>query len=291
MPGPIIWNWTPQGAGWNRQPPLMPSYQAQWSPNVAIPHAGAAGVTEVGGGMLNKGVGQMYGMNGGMGDMFVYPQGAGPDDFYRQQIATGAMPAPGSEEFQSTGPREGSMSWEGGPAPWEQGPASPQQPFLPPDQAPEAIAAMEASRRRQAEVKAVEAAKAAKVAADNAIRAANAGAPTVATTNAATAQAAANVAAKMAVSPAAQQAAAIAAGEATKAVAAANVAVARANGNGNGNGRANGNGMNDWMELSGLRGLGQGGGGDFVQKYKWPLLLGAGLFAAWYTKGKLWGKE
>jgi len=228
----------------------------------------------------------MYGMNG-MGDMFVYPQGAGPDDFYRQQIATGAMPAPGSEEFQATGPKEGSMAWEAGPAPWEQGPAAPQQPFLPPDQAPEAIAAMEASRRRAAEVKAVEAAKAAKVAADNAIRAANAGAPTVATTNAATAQAAANVAARMAVSPAGQQAAAMAAGEATKAVAAANVAVARANGNGNGRANGNGNGMSDWMELSGL---GQSADG-FVQKYKWPLLLGAGLFAAWYTKGKLWGKE
>ena len=207
--------------------------------------------------MMSKG-NSVSGMNGmsmnGMGDMFVYPQGASPDDFYQQQLRTGAMPTPGQavplvvngEQMEETslydrttgyGQNSGSMSWEAGPAPWEQTalPNHMQGPLYPND-APAKIAQLDA--------KTLQAAQAAKIAADNAVRAARVGAPQVAATNAATAQAAASVAAQSAVTPNGQKAAAVAANEATKAVAAANVAAK----NGNGNGA----GMGDWMTLSGL---------------------------------------
>jgi hypothetical protein len=196
----------------------------------------------------------------GMGDMFTFPQGTNPGQFYAQQLATGAMPTPGQpipidiqgnqmEETylfdRSVGkpPQEGSMSWESGPAPWEQT-ALPNHMFGPivPGDAPHKIADMQANSAARGDAKAVEAAQAAKIAADNAVRAARAGAPQVAATNAATAQAAANVASQVASGAHGQRAAAIAANEATKAIAAANVV---ANG-------ARKNGMGDWMELSGL---------------------------------------
>jgi hypothetical protein len=198
-----------------------------------------------------------------MGDMFTYPQGSNPGQFLQQQIQSGAMPVPGAppptpmivepevmdESFlfngggMKSGPDAGQMAWEtgGGPAPWEM-PAIPSgmPGALQPAAAPAQAQAVQAAQAASGDAKAVQAAQAAKVAADNAVRAAKAGAPHVAATNAATAQAAASVAAQSATSSHGQKAAAVAANEATKAVAAANVAV------------KNGNGMGDWMELSGM---------------------------------------
>lgn len=234
--------------GFGPRPNMYPGEYRQWSPPQALPRAGAVAATEPGGGMVRR-----TGVSG-MGDMFVYPNAASPDAFYQQQIASGAMPAPGGmyagdfmEEsaLYAGGSRSrhaGSMPWEAAPAPFE----LPGQPgVLRPSDAPEAVAQAHMHEARTNK-KALEAAQAAKIAADNAIRAAVAGAPKVAATNAATAQAAANVAASVAMTMKAQQAAAVAQTEATKAVAAANVAAKNANGNGNG--------MNDWMELSGREG-------------------------------------
>lgn len=237
-------------------------------------------------------------MNDNMGDFFTYPeaQGVGPGQFYQQQIQRGAQPAPPPgagpfvegpfsiqpEVYDETplfgGPSQpGSMPWESGPAPWEQSVLPPgEPPALAPAAAPAAIEALQAEQPwASPEHKAFEAVQGAKVAADNAARAAKAGAPRVAATHAATAQAAANVAAAVAHTPRAQQAAAVAANEANRATAAANIA-------------ARGAGMNDWMELSGM-GVGAGFGG-FVEKYKWWLLGGAGVLAgAWWSKGRYWG--
>jgi hypothetical protein len=196
----------------------------------------------------------------GLGDMFTFPQGTNPSQFYQQQLRTGAMPTPGQpipidiqgdkmeESYlfdRSVGqaPQVGQMPWESGPAPWEQTalPNHMPGPIYPGD-APLEIANLRAASAFDGDAKAVEAAQAAKIAADNAVRAAKAGAPQVAATNAATAQAAASVAAQSARGGHGQRAAAVAANEATKAIAAANVA-------------ANGvrkNGIGDWMELSGL---------------------------------------
>jgi hypothetical protein len=214
--------------------------------------------TEVGAAMMSKG-NPMNGMNG-MGDMFTYPPGTNPGEFLAQQASTAAMPTPGmpipiniqGEQMEETylydravgqAPQVGQMPWESGPAPWEQTalPNHMKGPVYPGD-APREIARMHADEASRGDAKAVQAAQAAKIAADNAIRAAKAGAPQVAVTNAATAQAAASVAAQSARGAHGQRAAAIAANEATKATAAANVA-------------ANGmkkNGMGDWMELSGM---------------------------------------
>jgi hypothetical protein len=221
-----------------------------WGNNPLIAHR-----TEVGGAMMTKAGAAMS----GMGDMFTFPEGTNPGQFYAQQIQTAAMPAPGvpipidiqgqvmEESFmydRSVGqaPQVGQMSWESGPAPWEQT-ALPNHMFGPvvPGDAPHKIAILEAQKAAHGDAKALQAVQAAKVAADNAVRAAKAGAPKVAATNAATAQAAANVAQAAANGPQGHKAAAIAHQQATKAIAAANVA---ANGSGNG--------MGDWMELSGL---------------------------------------
>lgn len=246
----------------------------------------------------------MNGVNG-MGDMFEYPtqEGVSPGQFYEQQIAAGSMPLPqqgspaagdlpwgaATMEPMAVEPqpmqfpvvaqqREGSMSWEAGPAPWEQAPEGPPAaPALSPMAAPAAAESV-----HQQEARAVQAAQAAKVAADNAVRAAKVGAPKVAATNAATAQTAANVAAMSAKTPRAQKAAAIAQNEATKAVAAANVAAQNG-------GLA---GMSDWMELSGLgncQGMGCAGATDFLAKYKWYFVTGAALLGgAYYAKAKGW---
>jgi len=235
----------------------------------------------------------MNNMNG-MGDMFTYPteEGVSPQQFFEQQILSAAMPVPAPGSMAARGlpwdvaqtyemPIEPQpmdvptrpSSWETAPAPWEQPPIIPgMPPALTPQAAPVKAQAIQAQDK-----KAAEAAQAAKVAADNAIRAAQVGAPKVAQTNAATAKAAATVAASVATSPAAQQSAAIAKTEATKAVAAANVAVANANANG---------GMGDWLELSGL---GQGGFMDTLNQYKWWIaggLAAAGAF--YYAKQKGW---
>lgn len=265
MPEPTL-NWQPQGAGWRQpthyvvpQEARLPSETRGWFPGPgldwgyasALPH-----LTEAGGAMMTKGDLSMS----GMGDMFVFPEGTNPNQFYQQQLQTAAMPTPGQpipidiqgqqmeETFmydRSVGhpAQVGQMSWESGPAPWEQT-ALPNHMFGPvyPGDAPHEIARLKAAHAADGDAKAVQAVQAAKVAADNAVRAAKAGAPTVAATNAATAQAAANVAEGSAVSDHGRRAAALARQQATKAVAAANVAA---------NGR-NGNGMGDWMELSGL---------------------------------------
>lgn len=291
MPAPQI-NWSPQGAGWQRptyvpEEARLPSETRGWVPGPgldwgyasALPH-----LTEAGGAMMSKGS-AMSGMNGtnGMGDMFVYPEGSNPTQFYEQQLRSGAMPTPGQEvplvvqgeQMEEThlfdrsagaAVNAGSMSWEAGPAPWEQTalPNHMPGPTYPAD-APREIAMI-------ADAKAVQAAQAAKVAADNAVRAAQVGAPQVAATNAATAQAAASVAAQSAQSAQGHKAAAIAASEATKAVAAANVAA---------NGKASG--MGDWMTLSGL------GASSLLEetflgfKVKHIALLGA------VTAGVVWG--
>ena len=240
----------------------------------------------------------MSGMNGtGMGDMFVFPQGTNPTQFYEQQLETGAMPTPGQaipidiqgEQMEETymfdrsvgqAPQVGSMSWESGPAPWEQ-PALPnhmQGPVYPGD-APREIARMNAAKSVDGDAKAVQAAQAAKVAADNAVRAAKAGAPQVAATNAATAQAAASVAEGNAASPHGHRAAAVARQQATKAVAAANVAA---------NGAAkNGAGMGDWMELSGLGSIGLLDQTVLGFKVKHLAMAGAGAALLFYGLPKI----
>lgn len=235
----------------------------------------------------------------GMNDFFTYPeaQGVTPMQFIDQSVASGASPAPPPpgtvqpdfmEESQlyRTGaarPRAGQMAWESQPAPWDQphppgwtGAAAP--PPLAPGEVEPRVAQMQARQIDAQRKKAIEAAQAAKVAADNAVRAAVAGAPQTAATNAATAQAAANVAASVAKTPDAQRAAAVAQSEATKAVAAANVAANNATGR-------NGNGMNDWMELSGLESQVVGG-----VKVK-HLLYGAGLAAVGYFGWRFWKKK
>jgi hypothetical protein len=229
--------------------------------------------------MMSKG----NAMNG-MGDMFTFPEGTDPQQFFEQQMRTGGMPIPGrqipidiqGQHLEETylydravgqAPQVGQMPWESGPAPWEQT-ALPNHMMGPvyPGDAPHEIAAMQATAASHGDAKAVQAAKAAKVAADNAIRAAKAGAPQVAATNAATAQAAASVAAQSARGGHGRKAAAIAANEATKAVAAANVA---ANG-------ASRSGMGDWMELSGMGAYGSGVG-DTIKRNLPGFLVGAAL--------------
>lgn len=232
----------------------------------------------------------------GMGDMFVFPQGTNPTQFYEQQLRQGAMPTPGQpipidiqgEKMEETymydrsvgqAPHAGSMPWESGPAPWEQ-PAMPNHMFGPvyPGDAPHKIADMQAGKAVEGNAKALQAAQAAKVAADNAVRAAKAGAPSVAATNAATAQAAANVAEGSASSPQGHRAAAVARQEATKAIAAANVAA---------NGAAKANGMGDWMELSGLGAVGLLDQTVLGFKVKHLAMAGAGLGLLYYGLPKL----
>lgn len=287
MPPPQM-DWQPRGRGWDERlrrgrMGFTPGAPA-WPPT-----------TEPGGGMVSRGV---NGMNG-MDDFFTYPeaQGVGPGQFFDQAIQQGTQPAPPPgagpfvegpfsiqpEVYDETplfgGPSQpGSMPWESGPAPWEQA-ALPvgEPPALIPSAAPAAIEQLQAQQPPfSPEHKAFEAVQAAKVAADNAARAARAGAPRVAATHAATAQAAANVAAGVAHTPRAQQAATIAANEANRATAAANIAAKSA-------------GMNDWTELSGMGATTFTG---FVQKYKWWLVGGgaAALAGAWWSKGRYWGK-
>jgi len=232
-------------------------------------------------------------MRNGMGDFFTYPeaQGVTPMQFIDQSVASGASPAPAppgmvqsdfmeeSAMFNGGGPslHVGSMPWESQPAPWDQphvpgwsGPAAP--PPLAPGEVEPRVAQMQARQIVAQERKAIEAAQAAKVAADNAIRAAVTGSPRVAATNAATAQAAANVAAGIARTPQAQRAAAVAQSEATKAVAAANVAANNAT-----NGGGHNAGMGDWMELSGLDSSVAGG-----FKVKHALYLAGGAAVAFF---------
>jgi hypothetical protein len=181
--------------------------------------------------------------------MFTYPQGTDPNAFYQQQIASGSMPEFAMEE---SGLYHGGD--ETGPAPWAIPPAGPGGQALAPDQAEQAIHAMNA----------------AKVAADNAARAAKVGAPNMAAQNAATAVVAAQVASAAALDPMQHHAAERAKNEATRAVAAANIAADNAKPK---------QGLNDWLELSGL---GNMGGpnlmrtalwvavGFAVYKYGWP---------------------
>jgi hypothetical protein len=245
--------------------------------------------------MMSKG-NFMNGMNGtGMGDMFVFPQGTNPTQFYEQQLRQGAMPTPGQgvpidiqgEQMEESymydravgqAPQAGSMPWEAGPAPWEQ-PAMPNHMFGPmnPADAPHAIANLQAGKAAEGNAKALQAAQAAKVAADNAVRAAKAGAPSVAATNAATAQAAASVAEGSATSPQGHRAAAVARQEATKAIAAANVAA---------NGAAK-NGMGDWMELSGLGAVGLLDQTVLGFKVKHIAMAGAGAALLFYGLPKI----
>jgi hypothetical protein len=149
-----------------------------------------------------------------------------------------------------------------------------------PGDAPHKIANMRAASAADGDAKAVEAAQAAKIAADNAVRAAKAGAPQVAATNAATAQAAASVAAQSARGGHGHRAAAIAANEATKAIAAANVVA---------NGARKKNGMGDWMELSGL-----GAGGLLDQTFlgfRVKHIVTAGALVAGVVYGLPWLKQ
>lgn len=275
MPIPI-WNHVPRKAngdyhaGFDRRSPYQkyenvhPSEYSQWSPATTLPHSGAIAATEPGGGMIRR-----PGMSG-MGDFFTYPaaQGVTPEQFMQQQVQSGMAPPPApplsaevmdeSSLFDGPGgsrPKAGQMAWETQLAPWEQshvpnwqGPAAP--PPLAPGLAPAAVVQQQARAIDAQEKKSIEAAQGAKVAADNALRAASAGAAKVSATNAATAQAAANVAAQVANTPRAQRAAAVAQTEATKAVAAANVAEANAKK------KAQKNGMGDFLELSGMGGLG-----------------------------------
>lgn len=308
MPPPR-WNWAPRRKngqleqGFDRRSPyqkqiepIQPSEYPQWSPPPTVPAGGRVSATEPGGGMLRR-----PGMNG-MGDFFTYPaqQGVTPQDFMQQAVQSGSLPPPPPpwavqgepmEESQlyrtaAPRPRAGSMAWESGPAPFDQphvpgwsGPAAP--PPLAPGEVEPRIAQMQARQIDAQHKKSLEAAQAAKVAADNAIRAASAGAPKVAATNAATAQAAANVAATVSKDPEAQRAAAVAQSEATKAVAAANVAANNASKGGNGSG-----GMNDWLELSGLgSGLEASVAGQFKVKHA---LYGAGLLGLAYFGYRYW---
>ena len=237
----------------------------------------------------------------GIGDFFQIPSGGGgAQAFYQQQIESGGMAVPplGSPAsgvapvgdhmdetalYTQAGASAGAgvMPWERGPAPWEQVPAVAGPAALAPGSAEAAIQRQNAIDVSSGEAKAVEAAQAAKIAADNAVRAAVSGAPKVAATNAATAQAAANVAAMTAKTTRGQQAAALAQSEATKAVAAANVAAKNAAP------RNGAQGVGDWMELSGMGGMGgmgffgtDLGGGIKIGHVVAGLGLGAGLFYA-----------
>lgn len=194
---------------------------------------------------------------GNMGSMFVYPEGTAPQDFIQQQIASGAIPSgpeviPDAMDetalYQGTVPeaKEGSMPWESDPAPWAVPSAEPQA--IMPQYAPQAISALQVTQDIALEGHAIRAARAAKIASDNAVRAAAAGAPKIAATNAATAQAAANVAAGVSRSANSQRAAAAAQHHATKAAAAAQIAA---------KGAAAKSGVGDWVELSGV--------GDWVE--------------------------
>jgi len=215
----------------------------------------------------------------GMGDMFTYPQGTNPQEFYANSIPKSPIPIPQQqapfEPPHAARVTEGAMAWEMSTAPFD---LAPPAPALAPSAAPAKIAEVHAMGRAASEAKALEAAQAAKVAADNAVRAARVGAPQVANTNAATAEAAANVAAASAKTPQGQKLAATAQGHATKAKAAARIA---ANGGSNG--------MSDFLELSGMHGM--GAGMNWIQSNKW-WLLGAGAVALglYMTKGKYWGK-
>lgn len=258
-----MWSFVPSttnggiSPGFDRRSPYQKQYEAiqpseyvQWSPPASLPGGGRISATEVGGGMIRR---------PGLGDFFTYPeaQGVTPGQFMAQAVASGAAPPPPpafsiGEPQHAVADNAGRMAWETQPAPWDM-PLPPgwSGPALPPPAAPGDISAATAVAKAQAidaqQKKAVEAAQGAKIAADNAVRAAQAGAPRVAATNAATAQAAANVAAQIANTPSAQRAAAVAQSEATKAVAAANVAAVEAEAK-----SKNGKGMGDWMELSGL---------------------------------------
>lgn len=281
MPAPV-WNWAPQRDDGRYEPGFdrrgvvggqAPDYQAGWSPQ---PQQAWPQVTEPGGGMV-KGPGAMN----GVGDFFQIPPGQGAQQYYEQQVQSGAMaPPPASSPagqalppgsplvtgdpmdeqqlYQQTPPKDvGRMAWEQGPAPWEQVPPVRGMPSaLSPDRAGQAVRQAQQSEAQANEDKAVEAAQAAKIAADNAVRAAAAGAPKTASTNAATAQAAANVAAGVARTPKGQKAASVAQSEATKAVAAANVAAKNAGVPTNGQAQNN---MDDWLELSGMGGMGDMG--------------------------------
>jgi hypothetical protein len=264
MPAPV-WDWAPQRQNGKYEPGFdrrNPSLTPQWSPgeNPAFPR-----VTEPGGVMLTR----QYMQQAGMGDFYTMPQGQAPGtpvvhpDHMDESMLYSSAPPPR---------RVGSMAWETGPAPWEQ--ASGGQAALSPAAAPAAISSMQAKQAVAAESKAKEAASAAKIAADNAVRAAVVGAPKVAATHAATAQAAANVAAGVATTPSTQKAAAFAQSEATKAVAAANVAKVNAE-----NGQE---GVGDFLELSGMGGLGFFGpelGGGIKLGH---ILVGAGVATGLY---------
>lgn len=296
MPAPV-WNWAPRrqdgrlNPGFDRRSPgeRRPSEQLQWqpAPTYAFPYT-----TEVDGAMLTSKNMQQSGY-AGMGDFFVYPQGDSPQSFIDQQVQSGAMPPPqpfspaGSHPFVAPDkmdeaslfrggmvhPHAGAMPWEAGPAPWEQTGGG--APGLPPGAMNAAIAAMNRDQEVANEKKAAEAAQAAKIAADNAVRAAVVGAPKTATTNAATAQAAANVAAGVARTPKAQKAAAFAQSEATKAVAAANVAEKNAHAKN----AASKETMDDWMELSGMGFFGPELGGGVTLGH---VLVGLGVAAVGY---------
>ncbi len=270
MPPPF-WNFAPQqrngnfAPGFDRRDPTSNMYQ-DWTPGPSLPAAGYGAVSEVGGGMLRR-----PNMSG-VGDFFTFPQGTNPGTFYSQQVRSGEMPTPtaGSPMAQALpeihpetmdetalynqtySHSEGAMAWEGTPAPWDLPPipGSPQTKALSPGAAPGAIMAMDQREHAASENKAIEAAQASKIAADNAARAAMVGAPKVAATHAATAQAAANVAARCCRTPRGHKAAAAAQAEATKAVAAANVAARNANPP---QGRKQG--MGDWLTLSGMGGF------------------------------------
>lgn len=217
----------------------------------------------------------------GMGDFFTYPPGTNPQEFYANSIPKSPIPIPPHQQGpfdqvpQPLKITEGTMAWEMSTAPFD---VDQQKPLLAPSAAPAKIAEVHAMGRAASEAKALEAAQAAKVAADNAVRAARVGAPKVANTNAATAEAAANVAAASAQTPQGQKLAAAAQGHATKAKAAARIA---ANGGSNG--------MSDFLELSGMHGM--GAGMNWIQSNKWWLLGAAALaFGLYKTKGKYWGK-
>lgn len=197
----------------------------------------------------------------GMGDMLPMaqapvinaPQGQPPLELF----VGDEMPAPLATE--------GRAAWEAGPAPWEIGVSS---PGMAPEMAPAKIEALHA-----VDQKAVQAAQAAKVAADNAARAAKVRAPRVAATHAATARAAAAVAAQSAKTANGQAAATQAAQEATRAQAAANIA----------NAKANGAGLSDWLEL---------GAGDFGMGLnpliKYGLLIAGGWYLIQHGKKQGW---